>query len=221
MITASCGHNVESVDDLYDLQVKSNAADGSPSITYGCYCKSCVDFFESSGLIIHNTQEEYEWVGEHTIDNIETNDALSMFSIASSLINHADSKVSSFAQQVCDYLIQQEDNKNIIKDEVYVTLNTGNNFVLLIDDRKVSKQETLCFDNINKAILALNGVSIISTRPIVVYTPDEIYNISESSTEQYSYFIRYCHEAALSLLDGVYNFTKGDEHNGCISIKRK
>ena len=70
-IIASCGHPVESIDDLYDVAVATYDRQGDRCILHGSLCFQCMIEYESQGLILHGAGEENKWLGGKRVRNDE------------------------------------------------------------------------------------------------------------------------------------------------------
>lgn len=103
-ITASCGHQVNSLDDLYDLQIRGYDETNTPCIVYGVYCKDCADEYDSIGYIIKTKEDERKWLEVKdelaTIDNLKE--------VAMFLTEYPDLVVSEFAKTVLTQLNLQD-----------------------------------------------------------------------------------------------------------------
>ena len=66
-ITLCCSHQVDDFDDEVCLSLKDQAIDYYEekfvrAISYGGYCKKCADEYEKLGIVLHNEQEEQDWL---------------------------------------------------------------------------------------------------------------------------------------------------------------
>lgn len=72
-ITLCCCHKVGDMDDGIPLALKDMMADYDEdkmvrAITYGDYCKKCADDYEKLGCVLHNEQEEKDWLSGKMAD---------------------------------------------------------------------------------------------------------------------------------------------------------
>ena len=63
MLTLSCGHDVDDLDNAYDIQVKSTDGNGNRSVEYVVVCGECALWYQEQELILRNTEEVAEWLG--------------------------------------------------------------------------------------------------------------------------------------------------------------
>ena len=199
-LIASCGHSVNDIDDLVDLQFKGIDASGKRCISYGCFCQECADQYDLSGKVIHNKEEENEWLsccGQSELYSSE------VIEYAKNFLSHSDPEVIKFANFVIEkYGVTS--NKTVT-----VRIDTANEFTLAMGSSSViTGVGKLIFDDIPSAIGALNGAVITWVKPFNVHTPDGIYAVSETDTEQYEFFVNYCRSAAIVLSEGGTKFTK-------------
>ena len=68
-IRATCGHEVEHISHLWDYSVKEYTAEGNHAISYRALCKDCFDYLAQEGQILHNEDEENEWLGLNKQEN--------------------------------------------------------------------------------------------------------------------------------------------------------
>lgn len=66
-ITLCCCHVVDDFDDEVCLSLKDQAIDYDQegfvrAVSYGGYCKKCADEYEKLGIVLHNEQEEDDWL---------------------------------------------------------------------------------------------------------------------------------------------------------------
>lgn len=215
-IIASCGHEVRDIDDLFDLQLKEYHRDNTPCITYGVYCESCAIQKEEDGCVIHNKKEECDWL-EMPHDAILSKSSLHERAIAFSENKDIPAELASFASDVRKYLEISSDFMLIS-----IKIDTCNEFTLSIGDSAVTGIGKVQFVSISDAILALNSARITWVRPLKIYTPDGLYQVSEEDTDNYLFFIRFCHDAALALNDGEKEFHKTDgTYSLSVSIEYK
>jgi hypothetical protein len=58
----SCGCEKESLDDFTDLCIKEYARDCERCLSFGCYCTECATELEQLGRVLHNEQEQDDWL---------------------------------------------------------------------------------------------------------------------------------------------------------------
>lgn len=198
-IIASCGHHVESVDVLFDLQVKGHDAYGNPCMTFGVYCKECADNLEQNNQIIYNRYDEQEWLMSEA-----QQEQPDLYTLAKDLAKCPDVFIAAFAKRVCDFISQHSTH------QVTIMVDTNSAFTLLLGDSTITGIGKVEFPSVDDALMALNSAKIVWVRPIKAHTPDGLYLVNEDDYDHCYFFIHHCQTAALSLLDGTPSFDKVD-----------
>jgi hypothetical protein len=62
-----CGHILGDLEDEICLKLKDyytdyDKAEFCRAVSFGCYCKECAAQYEKWGLVLHNEQEEDDWL---------------------------------------------------------------------------------------------------------------------------------------------------------------
>lgn len=187
MLVTTCGHEVNSIDDVYDLQIKGYDSIGNRVVLYQCFCAECATEKEVNNEIIHNNNEELEWVSGISDDPCNT-----LLDYAKRLLTHKDKEVSTFASRVFSII---EDNHNDHK-LVTVRIDTNENFTLSLKDSLVTGIGKVIFGSISEAVLCLNSAHITWKR--------------DDFQIQYEDFLQYCSDAATALKLGQKSFIKQD-----------
>jgi hypothetical protein len=63
MIIASCGHKVESLDDLVNCSLAAHSRSGHRCIEYVSVCEGCFDWYKREGVVLFDAGEENKWLG--------------------------------------------------------------------------------------------------------------------------------------------------------------
>lgn len=66
-IILCCGHKIDDFDDEVCLSLKDHFNDYDNdrigrAVSYGGYCKKCAAQYEEWGMVLHNKQEEDDWL---------------------------------------------------------------------------------------------------------------------------------------------------------------
>lgn len=195
--STTCGHPVESLDDLFDLQIKDYNQDGTPCVTYGVYCQSCADHLWSTDMILGSLKAEEAWLKTPNIDKSNT----TIKALAIDLSSHNDPIVAKFARLVYNTFVHSTPE---------VTINTDGMFTVMLGEHEITDKSTVIFQTVDAAIIALNSAHITWVRPFKINLLEEIYEVSETDFDCGNFLIEYCQEAALALLDGNTPYIKHD-----------
>lgn len=199
-IVTTCGHLVDSIDSLFDLQLKGFSPSGEKCIIYGCYCAECAQKYIENGEVIENSREEYEWVSS------PTKSLPPLASMATTFFNHSDGAVAEFSRQVYNDLTIQKTPVG-----VKVTINTASAFSVLFNDEiVVTGVGKVIFNSINDAVISLSGAKITWVRPIKSHIPNGPNLVNSNDVDHCAFFIQYCRDAAMALLQGYPTFDKQD-----------
>ena len=186
-ITTTCEHIVHSIDDVYDLQIKGYNEIGDRVVLYQCFCIDCANEKIFGNEVIHNQQEEYDWINGISEDPLST-----LLECANKLKKYPDNEVSSFASRVSK-LIESNNNDHKL---VVVRIDTNDDFTLSLKDSLVTGVGKIIFGSITEAILCLNSAHI-------TWQKDKNTNLCYT-------FLQFCNDASLSLKQGNTSFVKQD-----------
>lgn len=185
-IVTNCGHVVQSIDDVFDLQIKGYDDEGKRIVVYQCFCSACADEKELNNEIIHNQQEEYEWLNGFSDDPKNT-----LIDYAVKLMQHPEKEVSSFAEKVHKFIELSNNDKKI----VVVRVDTNDEFTLSLKDSLITGVGKVIFGSISEAIICLSSAH-------ATWRKDNIVS--------YDTFLQYCIDAASALRNGKTSFIKQD-----------
>ncbi len=198
MIIATCGHKVDDIDSLYDLQLQDYTSDGDKCISYVVFCKDCADQYEKEGLVIHTKEEESTWLQSPPVSSIE----IPLLEHARELSFSTDVVISSFAKRVVSY-IEASTESSILE----ILIDTDNSFTLLLgNDASVTGIGKMQFKTPEEAIFALEHASITWVRPIKAYTPDGPYTVDSDDQVHFAFVINMCMYVASMIRSGNYDF---------------
>jgi hypothetical protein len=62
MIFLSCGHDVDSFDEVFDIAIKSHDQEGNKAIAYMSVCSECDEMYRKNGMILYTSQQEMDWL---------------------------------------------------------------------------------------------------------------------------------------------------------------
>jgi len=62
-IRATCGHEVENIDDLKTVALAEYSRLNQRCVSYSSVCESCYKKAELEGLILYDQDEENTWLG--------------------------------------------------------------------------------------------------------------------------------------------------------------
>ena len=67
---ASCGHDIENSYyvslNTMDFVTNWNEQKMTRCVRFGCYCKECASAYESYGIVLHNLDEQNDWLSGKT-----------------------------------------------------------------------------------------------------------------------------------------------------------
>jgi hypothetical protein len=63
MITLTCGHTIEDLDDAVNCSIRGWTRDHRPAVDYMSYCASCYEDAKQSGFVLFDEGEENKWLG--------------------------------------------------------------------------------------------------------------------------------------------------------------
>ena len=63
MITCTCGHTVDDMDDTVNCSIRGWSRDYTPSVYYVCYCVPCYEDAKQAGDVLFDEGEENKWLG--------------------------------------------------------------------------------------------------------------------------------------------------------------
>jgi len=66
MITCTCGHTVDDMDDTVNCSIRGWSRDYTPSVDYVCYCVACYEDAKQAGFVLFDEGEENKWLGSGT-----------------------------------------------------------------------------------------------------------------------------------------------------------
>lgn len=67
-IRLCCGHWIDDFDNEVRLYLKTYSRECERVVSYGGYCKKCAKEYEEMGVILHNEQEQEDWIRGITPD---------------------------------------------------------------------------------------------------------------------------------------------------------
>lgn len=187
-ITTTCNHIVNSIDDVFDLQIKGYDDKGNRVVLYQCFCNQCAKEKELNNEIIYNQSDEISW-----LSGVSEDPQATLFTRAKDLTYHDDPVVSSFAASVLGY-IETSINDNKI---VTVRIDTNDDFTLSFKDVLITGVGKVILGSISEAITCLNSAHITWMKD------PSTYDISEV-------FLQYCCDASTALRNGQTSFVKQD-----------
>jgi len=62
MIIATCGHQVDDVDELVNCSLTEYSREGDRAIAYVSYCKMCYEEACKGGYVLYDEGEENKWL---------------------------------------------------------------------------------------------------------------------------------------------------------------
>ena len=63
VITATCGHQLQSFDDLVNCSLTDYTREGTRAVAYVSYCKPCYKRACKEGWVLFDEGEENKWLG--------------------------------------------------------------------------------------------------------------------------------------------------------------
>jgi len=63
MITLTCGHTVEDIDDANDIALASYNREHKRCVDYVSYCVACYEDAKQAGFVLFDEGEENKWLG--------------------------------------------------------------------------------------------------------------------------------------------------------------
>ena len=63
VITATCGHQLQSFDDLVNCSLTDYTREGTRAVAYVSYCKQCYKQACKEGYVLFDEGEENKWLG--------------------------------------------------------------------------------------------------------------------------------------------------------------
>ena len=185
-IVTNCGHIVPTIDDVFDLQLKGYDHEGKRIVVYQCFCSKCADEKEINNEIIHNQQEESDW-----LNGISDEPKNTLVDYAVKLMHHHEKEVAFFAEKVYKFIELSNNDKKI----VVVRVDTNDEFTLSLKDSLITGVGKVIFGSISEAIICLSSAHATWRKDSVV---------------SYDTFLQYCIDAASALRNGSTSFIKQD-----------
>ena len=62
MVTLSCGHQVNSFHDRFDVILKTTNREGGKAVAYMVVCEDCKTGYEQDDQLFRNEEQAFEWL---------------------------------------------------------------------------------------------------------------------------------------------------------------
>lgn len=62
-VVATCGHEVDEVDDLIDAALQGYTREDQRCIDYVTLCRECYTMYKTDGIVLFGAGEENKWLG--------------------------------------------------------------------------------------------------------------------------------------------------------------
>jgi len=63
VITLTCGHTVDNIDDTVYCSIRGWSREHRPSVDYVSYCVACYEDAKQAGFVLFDEGEENKWLG--------------------------------------------------------------------------------------------------------------------------------------------------------------